>query len=198
MNGAEKIKERILADARALSEKILEDAEREAQSIIGSAEREAFKRVTIMTEKAKEEAIHIKQRLMAVSGLENRKRALKAKQDCVDEAFDMALSRLANLPDEKYSRFLEEILINAVKDGEGEIIFNTRDNERLGQKFVKSINERLKKLGGKASLTLAKETLKSYGGFVLKYGDMELNCTLEILLAMERPVLESEVAAILF
>ncbi len=197
MNGAEKIKDRILADARDLCNKILEDARHEAQSIIGNAEKEAFKKVTVMTEKAKEETIQIKQRFNAVSGLEDRKNALKARQDSVDEAFDAALARLAALPEDQYVQLLEEILVDVARDEAGTLVLNERDKGRLGQSFVSQMNDKLAKAGKKAKLSLSEDVLKSRGGFVIRYGDMELNCTLEVLMTLARPVLEPEVAAIL-
>lgn len=196
MNGAERIKDRIIADARELCDRILEDAKREAQNIIGNAEKEAFQKVTVMTEKAREDALQIKQRLQAVSELEDRKMALKARQDSVDEAFDTALTRITALPDAQYSLFLEDILLKAVREGDGFLVLNEKDKVRLGEKFVSTINTKLNEKNAK--LALAKDTLKSAGGFVLRYGDMEINCTIEILMNMARPALESEVAAILF
>lgn len=197
MSGAEKIKDRILADARDLCEKILADARQEARSIVGNAEKEAFKKVTVMTEKAKEEAIQIKQRLHAVSGLEDRKNTLKARQDSVDEAFDTALTRLSALPEDQYIRLLEEILMDVARQEAGILVLNEKDKERLGQSFVSQMNDKFAKAGKKASLALAEDALKACGGFVIRYGDMELNCTLEVLITMARPALEPEVAAIL-
>ncbi len=197
MNGAEKIKDRILADAKALSEKILDDARREAQSILANAEKEAFQKVTVMTEKAREEAVLIKQRFVAATGMEDRKKILKVRQDSVNEAFQTALQRLADLPDDQYGLFFEKIILNIAKDEVCYIVLNQRDKERLGDTFVKKVNGKLESLGKKTRLTLAQDTLTASGGFILRYEDMEVNCTLEILITMARPELESEVATIL-
>lgn len=198
MNGAEKIKDRILADAENSKNKILDDANREAQSIIENAEKEAFQKVTIMTEKAREEALLIKQRFHAAEGMEDRKKVLKVRQDSVDEAFNIAISRLVNLSDEQYRLFLESIILDIAKEEAGVIALNEKDKVRLGENFLSNVNEKLKSKGKNAKLTLAVEPLNSCGGFILQYGDMELNSTFEILLTMARPSLESEVAAILF
>lgn len=197
MNGAEKIKDRILADARALSEKILDDARREAQSILASAEKEAFQKVTVMTEKAREEAVLIKQRYAAATGLEDRKKILKIRQDSVNEAFQTALQRLADLPVDQYGSFLEKILLNIAKDEACHIVFNQRDKERLGEAFVQKVNDKLAGQGKKTRLIIAQDALKATGGFILRYEDMEVNCTLETLISMARPELEGEVATII-
>lgn len=196
--GIEKIKDKILADARELCDKILEDARREAQSIIGNAEKEAFQKVTIMTENAKEEALLIKKRIAAVSELENKKKALKNRQDMVEEAFSMALDRIASLPNDKYRKFFEDMLVNSVEEGEGILVINKKDKERFGASFAGEINQKLNQLGKKSKIVVAQEELNSKGGFILRYGDMEINCTLEVILNIARPAIESEVAGILF
>lgn len=198
MNGAEKIKVKIIADARERAEKILENARLEAQGIIKNAEKQAFQRVAIMTEKAKEEAALYKQRFHAAGEMEVKKNILKTRQETIDEAFSVALSKIAGLPDDKYSLFMEDILLDAAKDEEGVLVINKKDKQRLGQQFVDRINARFKTMGKKAALKLAEEDLNSCGGFVVRYGEMEINCTLEVLLNMARPNLEAEVASILF
>ncbi|NLU53140.1 MAG: hypothetical protein GXX10_09810 [Clostridiaceae bacterium] len=196
--GIEKIKDKILADARELCDKILEDARREAQSIIGNAEKEAFQKVTIMTENAKEEALLIKKRIAAVSELENKKKALKNRQDMVEEAFSMALDRISSLPNDKYRKFFEDMLVNSAEEGEGVLVINKKDKERFGASFAGEINQKLNQLGKKSKIVVAQEELNSKGGFILRYGDMEINCTLEVILNIARPAIESEVAGILF
>lgn len=198
MNGADRIKERIITDAKGRAGKIIEAARLEAQGIIKDAEKQAFQRVAIMTEKAKEEAVLYKQRFHAAGGMEDRKSILKTRQDTIDEAFSTALSRVAGLPDDKYSLFIEDILFKVIKDDEGTIVLNKKDKQRLGQQFVGKVNDKLKNMGKNAVLKLAGDDLNSCGGFVIRYGVMEINCTLEVILNMARPNLEAEVASILF
>jgi len=198
MNGAEKIKERIIDDARKRAEKIIEDAKLEAQAIIKDAEKQAFQRVAIMTENAKEEAVLYKQRFRAACEMDDKKNVLKMRQDAIDEAFSAALTEIAGLPDDKYSLFMEDVLLKAAKDEEGDIVMNKKDKQRLGKQFVDRVNAKFRTMGKKAMLKLAEEDLSSCGGFVIRYGEMEINCTLEVLLNMARPNLEAEVAAILF
>lgn len=198
MIGAEKITERILEDAKKLHDKILDEANAQARSIISEAEKEAFQKLTLMTEKAKEEAVLIKQRYKAAESMEERKNMLKVRQECIDEAFDAALRKLSDMPDDKYGLFIEGIILNNVKNEDGIIVFNDRDKKRLGEKFISEINRKLKRKGMSAVLSLAKDSLDASGGFVLRYGELEINCTLEIILDMQRPNMETEVAKILF
>lgn len=198
MNGAEKIKNRIIADATSRADTILEDARQEAQDIIKSAEKKAFQRVILITEKAKEEAVLYKQRFHAAGGMEDKKEMLRMRQDTINEAFNNALNALANLPENDYRIFLEEMLLNVVKEEEGYLVLNKKDKERLGQPFIEQMNEKLKAKGKNAVLKLAEGDLNSLGGFIIQYGEMEINCTLEVILNMARPNLEAEVAHVLF
>ena len=198
MNGAEKIKERILEDARSLHDKILEEANAQARSIIAEAEKEAFQKLTLISEKAREEAGLIKQRYKAAESMEERKNMLKVRQECIDEAFDAALRKLSDMPDDKYKRFIEGIILNTAKNEDGFIVFNERDKKRLGEKFISEINQKLKVKGMSAVLRMEKDSLDASGGFILRYGELEINCTLEIILDMQRPNMETEVAKILF
>lgn len=198
MNGAEKIKERILTDAKRVHDKILDEAKVQAKSIIAEAEKEAFQKTTLITEKAKEEAVLIKQRYQAAESMEDRKNLLQVRQECIDEAFDLALKKLSNMPEDKYKLFIEGIILRIIKNEDGIIVFNERDKKRLGEGFISEINEKLKAKGLSAALSMAKDSLNTSGGFILRYGDLEINCTLEIILNMQRPNMESKVAKILF
>lgn len=198
MNGTERINKKILSDAKSLHDKIVNEAKAQAQSIISGAEKEAFQSITLITENAKEEAILIKQRYKAADSMEDRKNVLKVRQECINEAFDMSLKKFSEMPLESYKSFLEGIIIDTAANEKGFIVFNERDKARLGESFLLSINKKLKAKGKSAGLSLAKDTLNSLGGFILRYGDMEINCTLEIIINMQRPNLESEVAKILF
>jgi V/A-type H+-transporting ATPase subunit E len=198
MIGTEKIKDRILSDARELHEKILEDARAEARSIIEKAQKEAMEKAAVINQKAKEEAIQIKKRYRAVSSLDDRKNILKVRQEIVNEAFNIALERVSSLPESEYIAFIEKILLKAARDDAGLVLFNEKDKRSLGDSFIQRINQKLSEAGRNASLNLAHDVLDSKGGFILKYGDMEVNCTLEVLFAMARPALEQEVASILF
>ena len=198
MNGAEKIKERILEDARSLHDKIMQEANAQAENIIAEAEKEAFQRMTLLTEKAKEEAALIKQRYKAAESMEDRKNMLKVRQECIDETFEVALQKLSDMPVDKYKLFMESIILKTVKNEDGVIVFNERDKKRLGEDFISELNQKLKAKGLSAVLSLAKDSLDTSGGFILRYGEMEVNCTLEIILDMQRPNMETEVAKILF
>lgn len=198
MTGSDRIKTKILEEAKKSAEQYLSEAKIEAQGLITTAEKDVLIKITKTKAIAEEEAVNVKKRMHAVAGLENRKRILKVRQDMVGASFDNALEKAAHLPDEQYGAMMSGYILNAVREGEGEILLNERDKKRLGPEFVKKINASLKTLGKASTLRLSDGSIRSKGGFILKYGDMEINSTLEIIVSQLRPMIEGEVAAILF
>lgn len=185
-------------DAKEKAGKALEAARNEARKIIAEAEKDAADRAESARQSAEAEADSLKKRMLSVANLEDRKRMLKVRQDMVDAAFESALEKVVNLPDDEYGNLLQGFILNSVREGEGEISLNRADKYRLGEKFVKKVNDKLKSIGKASSLKLSSGEIGSKGGYILKYGNMEINGTIEIIIGMLRPKLESEVAAILF
>mgnify|MGYP000327619550 CR=1 FL=1 len=198
MTGTERIKSRILEDARTKAAEIEAQAKQEAKEIMDLALSEAARKKEALLEKAKAEGAEAYRRIISVAGLEGRKQILKTKQDMVEAAFKKAVEKVTSMPDNEYQRFLEDMAVNASSKGTGEIVMSEKDLKRIDKKFINNINTRLEKSGIKGNLTLSKETIRSSGGFILKSGDVEINSTLEIIFEMIRPACESDVVKILF
>jgi len=198
MTGIDRIKAKILDDAKEIAEENLNRARQEAERIIAEAKSKANEETKKAGQAAMAEAANLRKTADAVSSLEERKRMLKVRQDMVDAAFRAAFEKTLKLPAEEYGGIIRRFILESARDGEGEILFNETDRSRLGEKYLKEINEVLKAEGRKAVLRLSGQTIPNRGGFVLKYGDLEINCTLEIIFNMLRPRLEAEVASILF
>lgn len=198
MTGTERIKNKILEDAKAKAQAILEQANREAEVILAEAFKTAEKNTADALKLAEAEGAEVHRRLIAVAGLEGRKEILRAKQEVVDNAFKQAMNKISNLPDAEYQELLENMIVDAASSGNGEILLSQKDSGRVDSRFTDNINRKLKDSGKTGGLILAKEMISTAGGFVLRYGDMEINGTLEILFGMLRPQLESEVVKTLF
>jgi V/A-type H+-transporting ATPase subunit E len=198
MAGVEKIKERILEEARSQAESNIKRAQEEASDIITSAKKDGDSKKAVILEKAKKEAQEVKKRLKSVAELEARKKKLQAKQEMVEEAFKKTLEKLIGLPDEEYEKIISQMLLNSVESGSEEIILSPRDKKRLSPNFVEEINKKLVAKGIKGSLSLSKESRDINGGFVLKSGDIETNSSFEALIRAKREEIEPEVVKVLF
>lgn len=81
-----------------------------------------------------------------------------------------------------------------IPDCEGSIVLNAKDRENIGERLVKTVNEKL----GAEKVALSEDTVETSGGFVLKRGKVEINNTFETLLDAMRDELTGEIANVLF
>lgn len=198
MTGTEKIKNKILEDAKAKAVQIEEQARTESNIIMESALKKVGLQKEELMKRAESEGAEAYKRMMSVAGLEGRKEILRTKQDLVDAAFKRAMEKVAGLPDPEYQKLLEDMVVRiAEKDG-GEILLTEKDHHRIDSQFLTNINKRLNSAGIHGSLTLSEDKIQASGGFILRRGEMELNSTFEILFTMLRTELENDVVKILF
>ena len=71
-------------------------------------------------------------------------------------------------------------------------------DSRMGAFVGKVVNTAAAQIAGTARLTLSEQTRPIRGGFVMVDDDVEVNCTFETLVRMQREKLEREVANVLF
>jgi V/A-type H+-transporting ATPase subunit E len=198
MTGTDKIKSKIMEDANARAMQIEEQAKAEAEDIVNRALREAELKEAEILKKAESDGMNVYKRMLAVAELEGRKSTLGAKQDMITLAFKKALEKLCALPDNEYQRLIEDMAVKSAITGDGEILLSEKDTKRMNAEFIENINRRLKDTGKDGRLSLSKQTIRTDGGFILKYGEMEINGTFDILFGAIRPELEQEVVKILF
>lgn len=198
MTGTEKIKAKILEDAKSKALSIEEQAKREAQEILDKASIEAGLKKDVIIKKADSDGMETYKRMLAVAGLEGRKETLRAKQDIINTAFNNALEKVCNMPDREYQRLIEEMVVNAAISGGGEIFLSERDTARMDKNFISNINQRVGSSGKSGIWSLSDHAVKTAGGFILKSGEMEINNTFEIMFSMLRTELEGDVVKILF
>ncbi len=199
MSGVDRIIQRIREDARSAADGNLEKAREEARGIIKEAEAEALKKRKDMLTRAEAEAEAAKERLIKAARLDARKKELEVKQEIINEAFSRALQKLMNLPEREYLGFLAGMAADLARTGSEEIILGKRDRERLDtEELTAEINRRLSEKGVKGNVTLSGQEADIAGGFILRRGNVEINCSLETLVKTRRGELEAEVIGILF
>ena len=150
-----------------------------------------------------------------------------AKQEVLSEAFEQALEKLCALPEEEYIQLLTGMVLQAVSTGREQLVFSPRDRSRIGKQVVVAANEALVKavapelpdsltdsrvgallgkvvnsaaaqITGTGLLSLAEETRPIRGGFILVDGPVEVNCSFETLVRLQREKLENQAAELLF
>jgi len=196
--GAERICQRIMADAHARAEAILAEAAENSKAIIAEAEKEANKRREQVLERAQKEAEEQKRRILGIAQLDARKEMLASKQELINEAFRQALEALLNLDEETYFAVLRKMLLASVKTGNEVVILSPRDKARIPANFWNDLYQELAATGCASNLSLGEEAPDIPGGFILQSGGVEINNSFSSLLEMQRDELELEVAALLF
>ena len=194
MKGTEKIIAHIQADAKAQADAILAQAEQQCAEIKADFDKKAADRYSERIRsgvKACQDEVDSRVR---IDQMEARKGTLAVKQEMVALAFDKALEQLCNLPEEQYVAFLAALAARASVSRDEEIILNARDRAAVGEKVVSAANTRL----GSGKLTLANETRDFAGGLILRRGNVEANCTAELLVELQRGELSAEIAGLLF
>lgn len=193
MEGMERIRESILAEARTQAEAIIKEAEDKVKEMEIQAEKRAEELTKNRLERAEVEAQEAQKRMLSMAELELKKQSLEAKQSIIDQAFDKALVKLNNLPEEKYAAMIVSALGSVGIKGGEELIVPPQDREKFQKGLLKKVND---KLG--FELKLSDEDRGIQGGFIVKVDGVEINNSFETLLRMEREKVESEIADILF
>ena len=194
MKGTEKIIAHIRADAEAQSSAVLAQAEQRCAEIRGVYEqkaKDAYAEKIRAGVKANQDRLESMDRLTKMEG---RKAILALKQDMVSESFDRAVEQLVNLPEEQYVALLARLAAQASVTGDEEIVLNARDRAAVGDQVVAAANAKL----GDGKLTLADETGSFKGGLILHRGNIEANCTAELLVELCRGDMAAELAQVLF
>jgi len=192
MNGIERIKARIEADARLENDRILADAKAKAAEIAAAYKAQADTEAAELAAKGEKLAAEREERLVSAAQMEARKVQLAAKQAQVEKVYALALEKLCAMPAEQYLDILAELLEKASATGKEEVIFSEKDRD-VGKAAIEKANQR----SGK-QLKLAEETQKISGGFILKDKNVEVNCTFETLVRLQKADTAGTVAKMLF
>ncbi len=227
MNGIEKITGQIDADVQKEIDAALDQAKAQAREIEDRYASQAQAQAEAIRRKGEQDAALRQERLVDVAKLEARKSLLAAKQDLVGQAFDLALKKLLELPDQEYIDLLAKLAVAASRTGREQVIFSQKDRSRFGKAVVTRANELLARqvapklpddltetragavldkvvtgasavLAGTGMLTMAEESRPMAGGLILRDGRVETNCSFEVLIHLQRDALSAEVARALF
>jgi len=198
MNGIEKITAKLEAEARAEIDSVNAETAAKCEEIKKEYEKKAqdeyWKRVKAGTKSCENRV----ERMASAADMEARKSILAFKQEMVSKAFARAVENITGMPREEYIEFLAGQTAKAASTGTEELIFNERDRKELGADAAKAANALLKKKGIAGGLTVSAETRDIPGGLIVKQGDIEVNCSVDILVQLYRNELASQVAEILF
>ena len=193
MNGIEKIIQQIQTDAQTQIDQILGDAKAQAEKISAAAKAQADAEAADLRAKNEKTAREREARLISAAQMEAHKTALAAKQEMLEQAYQRALEKLCAMPQEQYVAVLADLLAEASTGGKEEAIFSPEDRERVGKAAVEAANQR----SGK-QMVLSAQTRPIRGGFILRDHNIEVNCTFDTLVRLQKAQTAGAVARMLF
>ena len=198
MNGIQRIIDRIEADAASELAQIAEEAESRCAEIEAAYSAAAQVEYRKIISDARLESERRLERKSGAAATEIKMQLLAVKQEILSSAFDRAAQIISELPDERYIPFLARLASRASMTGTEKLVFSERDARRVGSAVKDEANALLRRAGKTADLTVSAETRPIRGGVIVQSGDIETNCSIDALIAMEFRTLSGVVAAELF
>lgn len=198
MNDIKNITGAILAGAseecKAIEKEAAQKADAEAEKILEKARAQAD---TILQEAEKTAAEQIR-REKSATALNERNALMFFKTNAVDSVLDEAIQAVNALEKDRYLAYLTGYFGAVCENRNGALLLNDRDKAGLGGDFLKKAREILAAKHPGAEIALGETAAPISGGFILKYDDMEINCSTVSLAGMKKREIEKELYAMLF
>lgn len=222
MNGLDKIIDRIISEAEESAKLIKEQSEAEISVIEEESKHISEKTISSIEERTRKEEAQISARAESSAAMARRNALLDAKSKVLDETYEVALNFFLELPDSDYVSLLVKILAGTLASRIGdleqmraygeeyitdydnldfEIVLNSADNKKFGDKILSQFRDEYASSFDKNIISRVKisdTTADIPGGLILCHGDVEANCSIDLLIDYIRPELDAKVYNILF
>jgi V/A-type H+-transporting ATPase subunit E len=190
----EDILKKIRADAEEAARRIIAEGKAAADEVTAEARGRVRTQEERMRAKARQRAGEERNRIVTLARLSGRRDLLNEKQRLIGRVFEDTRKSILEMGRDDYRQLIRAFLRDTRETGDVEVIVDTNE-ARIDQGFL---DEVARELDGVGRLLLSSERRDIGGGFVLRSGRTETNCTLETILRDAREKMETEVAAILF
>ena len=186
-NRADKLIERILGEAEADASAARDKAAESCRAVAADAEKKIAERATVAAA-ARDAAVKgVLDGARTRAELDGRKETLFVRRRILDEAFDAAAKALNALSGERREMILLSLLNREA--AAGDVIEPAAKDRALIEKLLAQVP---------VALTLSDRDAPCEGGFLLRGGSYEKDCSLNALMAELRLGEETNAARILF
>lgn len=196
MQGIEKIIAKIISDAELDAKATAEQTKAQIGELQSKCDLQTKKAIDKLNEEADEKAGQYKSRAKTMADLESRRNSLATKRELVELAFCEAANKIQDIDDATYLDFMKKLLVS-LEETDGELVVSKNDT-KITQSLIDDAKAELSTKGIDCSITLSQDKGDFSGGFILKRGRIETNCTLDMLVKSAKRDLEQEVAGVLF
>ena len=190
MTSSEKILAGIAGEAKTEAEKITAEAEKQAAEITAAAKTEAETDAGKIRAAAEKKAELIINSGKSSAGLLKRDTALNCRRELIEKALNFVADTVNAYGDKDYFDFLLTLMKKEKLNGKGEVYLSVKDKARDIAAFKSELSA--------LDLTLSDTFADINGGFILKYGDIQINGELSALIHEKRDVLTDELNKALF
>lgn len=190
MTSSEKILAGIAEESKAQADKINSDAEKQAADIIAAAKAEAETDAEKIRADAEKKAELIISSGKSSAELLKRDTALNCRRELIEKALITVADTVNAYGDKDYFDFLLTLIKKEKLNGKGEVYLSVKDKARDTASFKSELSA--------LDLTLSDTFADINGGFILKYGDIQINGELSALIHEKRDVLTDELNKALF
>ncbi len=186
-----KLFQSILQSGREQAEIIKGESEKKAAEVIELAAESAENEAQSVVKAAEQKAAGIKQSALSNASLIERNAVLGAKRREINSAISEIYAFISGLDDNSYFDLIYKMAASV--GGEySEVLLNERDLKRAPADFEK----RLERSGVKAALSDKAADIE--GGFILKNGEIETNCSFSAIVEDKRSEIEDFINLSLF
>lgn len=188
----QELTDQIISVAREQVSDIKKESERNYQKIMDEAKIQGKNDMEEILANARKEAERITSRAISSSAKDTTQGKLSLKMELIEDTISSAYESVLKAGPNAYMSRLAKILTKKVKSDakDGIILFNKKDKENLSKEILDIIK--------KSGLSVSDETLNIDGGFVLRYGKIEENCSIEALFRENRDMLIDYIGKNLF
>ena len=186
------IKAKINAEAQAQIKTVEAENDARVSAVNQQAANEAQAIQASYKERFAKEEPEILKRRQIVAGIDANKIDLGIKQRLIGEAFEGALSKLAEMAHDPYLSFVQTLLEKAVVTGE-EVLLVGKNERYIDGAWIDSYNA-----SHSTRLSFSSDRLPISGGFVLRNGKIDINCSWDMLVETIRPEIEADAVKRLF
>lgn len=193
MNSLDKITDKIIKQAEENANEILSLAEQKVKKIQDQSKKEQ----DVLLEEAeklaeKEHKIII---LQAESNdrQERRQEMLAVKRKVIRQIVSESKRQIENLPTKEYFDFLLRLFERNALQGEGKLYLSKSDSKRMPKDFIEHCNEKL----SNGTVEFAGTNKNIEKGFLITYGKIEIDCSIDSVFRSKKQVLEDKAAKFL-
>ena len=190
MTSSEKILAGIAGEAKTEAEKITAEAEKQAAEITAAAKAESETEAEKIKADAEKKAELIISSGKSSAELLKRDSALNCRRELIEKALITVADTVNAYGDKDYFNFLLTLVKKEKLNGKGEVYLSVKDKVR----DIAAFKSELRAL----NLTLSDTFANINGGFILKYGDIQINGELSALIHEKRDMLTDELNKALF